>query len=136
MKIAVFSTKPYDRQFLDAANAAEGHELQYFEAALGPESVALAAGHAGVCIFVNDVANAGVLEALRDGGTALVALDAPASTTSTWELQRAWASRWSAWWTTRPIRLQSMPLRCSWRSIARRIEPTTARETPISRSTG
>ena len=74
MKIAVFSTKPYDRQFLDAANAAEGHELQYFEAALGPESVALAAGHAGVCIFVNDVANAGVLEALRDGGTALVAL--------------------------------------------------------------
>ena len=74
MKIAVFSTKPYDRQFLDAANAAEGHELQYFEAALGPESVSLAAGHAGVCIFVNDVANAGVLEALRDGGTALVAL--------------------------------------------------------------
>ena len=74
MKIAVFSTKPYDRQFLDAANAAEGHELQYFEAALGPESVALAAGHAGVCIFVNDVANADVLQALRDGGTALVAL--------------------------------------------------------------
>ena len=35
MKIAVFSTTPYDRQFLDAANAAEGHELHYFEAALG-----------------------------------------------------------------------------------------------------
>ncbi len=74
MKIAVFSTKPYDRQFLDAANAAEGHELVYFEAALGPESVALAAGHAAVCIFVNDVANADVLEALRAGGTTLVAL--------------------------------------------------------------
>ena len=74
MKIAVFSAKPYDRQFLGAANAAEGHELQYFEAALGPESVALAAGHEAVCIFVNDVANAGVLEALRAGGTGLVAL--------------------------------------------------------------
>jgi D-lactate dehydrogenase len=74
MKIAVFSAQPYDRQFLDAANAAEGHELHYFEAALGPESVALAAGYEAVCIFVNDVANAGVLEALRAGGTRLVAL--------------------------------------------------------------
>jgi D-lactate dehydrogenase len=36
MKIAVFSAQPYDRQFLDAANAAEGHELHYFDAALGP----------------------------------------------------------------------------------------------------
>lgn len=74
MKIAVFSAKPYDRQFLDAANVAEGHELLYFEAALGPDSVALAAGHDAVCIFVNDVADAGVLEALRAGGTSLVAL--------------------------------------------------------------
>ena len=74
MKIAVFSAQPYDRQFLDAANVAEGHELHYFEAALGPESVALAAGYEAVCIFVNDVANAGVLEALRAGGTRLVAL--------------------------------------------------------------
>jgi D-lactate dehydrogenase len=74
MKIAVFSAQPYDRQFLDAANTAEGHELYYFEAALGPESVALAAGYEAVCIFVNDVANAGVLEALQAGGTGLVAL--------------------------------------------------------------
>jgi len=74
MKIAVFSAQPYDRQFLDAANAAEGHDLKYFEAALGLESVALAAGHEAVCIFVNDVANATVLEALQAGGTQLVAL--------------------------------------------------------------
>jgi D-lactate dehydrogenase len=74
MKIAVFSAQPYDRQYLDAANAAEGHELQYFETGLGPESVALASGHDAVCIFVNDVANASVLEALQAGGTKLVAL--------------------------------------------------------------
>jgi D-lactate dehydrogenase len=74
VKIAVFSAQPYDRKFLDAANAAEGHELRYFEAALGPESVALAAGYEAVCIFVNDVADASVLEALRAGGTGLVAL--------------------------------------------------------------
>jgi D-lactate dehydrogenase len=74
MKIAVFSAQPYDRQFLDAANAAGGCELHYFEAALGPESVALAAGYEAACIFVNDVANAGVLETLRAGGTGLLAL--------------------------------------------------------------
>jgi D-lactate dehydrogenase len=74
MKIAVFSAKSYDRQFLDAANVAEGHDLQYFETSLDQDSVALAAGHEAVCIFVNDVANADVLEALRAGGTALVAL--------------------------------------------------------------
>src|SRR6478735_3261581 len=74
MKIAVFSAQPYDRQFLDAANAAEGHELHYCEMALGLESVALAAGFEAVCIFVNDVADASVLEALRAGGTSLVAL--------------------------------------------------------------
>jgi len=74
MKIAVFSAQPYDRQFLDAANAGEGHELHYFELGLGPESVALAAGFEAVCIFVNDIADAGVLETLRGGGTGLVAL--------------------------------------------------------------
>jgi len=74
MKIAVFSAQPYDRQFLDAANVAEGHELHYFEVALGPESIALAAGFEAVCIFVNDVADAGVLTALQAGGTGLVAL--------------------------------------------------------------
>ena len=74
MKIAVFSAQPYDRQFLGAANAAEGHVLHYFDVALGPDSVALAAGYEAVCIFVNDVANAGVLEALKAGGTGLVAL--------------------------------------------------------------
>jgi len=74
MKIAVFSAQPYDRQFLDVANAGEGHELHYFEVALGPETLALAGGFPTVCTFVNDTADASVLEALRAGGTTLVAL--------------------------------------------------------------
>jgi len=74
MKIAVFSAKRYDRDFLDAANGAEGHELHYFEVALGPASAALAIGHEAVCIFVNDVADASVLELLQNGCTKLVAL--------------------------------------------------------------
>ncbi|WP_213958075.1 2-hydroxyacid dehydrogenase [Variovorax sp. dw_954] len=74
MKIAVFSAKRYDREFLDLANAGQQHQLQYFEASLAPESAALAAGHEAVCIFVNDTVDAAMLEVLQRGGTKLVCL--------------------------------------------------------------
>lgn len=74
MKIAVFSAERYDREFLDAANGAEGHELKYFEAPLNLETASLAAGRDAVCIFVNDTADAAVLDALQRGGTRVVAL--------------------------------------------------------------
>jgi D-lactate dehydrogenase len=74
MKMAVFSTQRYDREFLNAANARAGHQLRYFDELLDRESVGLAAGHDAVCIFVNDRADAEVLEALAAGGTRLVAL--------------------------------------------------------------
>ncbi len=74
MKIAVFSARPYDREFMNAANTIAGHQLCFFDATLERETCALAAGHEAVCIFVNDTADAGVLEALVAGGTRLVAL--------------------------------------------------------------
>ena len=72
--VAVFSAKAYDRQFLDAANGDGICRLHYFEAALDADTVGLAAGHAVVCVFVNDVADAGVLTTLAQGGTRLLAL--------------------------------------------------------------
>lgn len=56
MKVAVFSTKPYDRQFLNAANAAleAPHELTFLEPRLTPETAPLAANHDAVCCFVHD----------------------------------------------------------------------------------
>ena len=74
MKIAVFSAKRYDRDFLSAANAGAGHQLSFFDVPLDQESVALATGYEAVCIFVNDQANADVLKMLAAGGTRLVAL--------------------------------------------------------------
>ncbi|REG49784.1 D-lactate dehydrogenase [Paraburkholderia sp. BL6669N2] len=74
MDIAVFSAKPYDREYLNAANAAHRHRLQYFDVPLDVETAALAAGHGAVCIFVNDLADSPVLQALKQGGTKLVAL--------------------------------------------------------------
>lgn len=74
MKIAVFSTKPYDRMFLEAANAAHGHEMIYFEPRLTRETSTLAAGFPAVCVFVNDQLDAKVLAALARHGTRLIAL--------------------------------------------------------------
>ena len=42
MRVAVFSTKSYDRTFLEAANARHHHELIFFEAPLVPSTAALA----------------------------------------------------------------------------------------------
>lgn len=74
MRVAVFSTKPYDREYLAAANAQHGHELTFFEPRLTPSTVALAEGFPTVCAFVNDELGAPVLTELAGRGTRLIAL--------------------------------------------------------------
>jgi D-lactate dehydrogenase len=76
MQVAVFSAKPYDRQFLDAANAAAGgrHRLAYLEARLSPETAVLARGAGAACAFVNDLADAAALEEFARAGVRLLAL--------------------------------------------------------------
>ncbi|MPW22728.1 2-hydroxyacid dehydrogenase [Paraburkholderia sp. CNPSo 3157] len=74
MEIAIFSSTPYERRYLDEANANAHHRLNFFEVPLTAESASLATGCPAVCIFVNDRADAQVLEALQQGGTRLVAL--------------------------------------------------------------
>jgi D-lactate dehydrogenase len=74
MKTAVFSTKPYDRRSIEAANAGTGHELFFFESRLTPATATLAVGYGAVCAFINDEMNARTLELLAGGGTRLVAL--------------------------------------------------------------
>lgn len=76
MDVAVFSTKRYDRRFLDAANEAAGKpcRLRYLEARLSAETVSLAAGADAICVFVNDVVDEAVIGRLAAGGTRTVAL--------------------------------------------------------------
>jgi D-lactate dehydrogenase len=74
MKTAVFSTRPFDREFLDAANHARAHDLHFLEPRLTSATAALACGFPAVCIFVNDQADAAALEALAAGGTKMLAL--------------------------------------------------------------
>ena len=73
MDVAVFSTKPYDRQFLDAAVAGR-HRLTCLEARLTPATAVLARGAGAVCAFVNDQVDEAVLEEFHRLGVRLVAL--------------------------------------------------------------
>lgn len=72
--VAVFSAKAYDRQFLDAANNKGVCRLHYIDAALDADTVGLAAGREVACVFVNDLADAGILKTLAAHGTRLLAL--------------------------------------------------------------
>lgn len=74
MKIAMFSTKGYDRAFFDRVRADFGHEIHYFESRLTPETVPLVEGFEGVCVFVNDQVDGEVLKGLEERGVKLVAL--------------------------------------------------------------
>ncbi|MFN3836659.1 MAG: 2-hydroxyacid dehydrogenase [Brevundimonas sp.] len=74
MRIAVFSTKAYDRRFLDRANAAFGHDLTWFEPRLDLTTAPLAEGFDAVCVFVNDRLDADTLTLLSKGGVRTVAL--------------------------------------------------------------
>ncbi|MCH8475786.1 MAG: 2-hydroxyacid dehydrogenase [Opitutales bacterium] len=74
MKVAVFSTKPYDRRFLEEANKEHGHDLHFYETRLNEETARLAEGHEAVTVFVNDDCREPVLKLLQDGGTRCLAL--------------------------------------------------------------
>ncbi len=74
MKTAVFSTEPYDKRFLEAANESHGHDLTFYETRLTGKTTVLANGFPAVCVFVNDVLDGGVLAALAEQGTTLIAL--------------------------------------------------------------
>ncbi|GJN66291.1 D-hydroxyacid dehydrogenase [Purpureocillium lilacinum] len=85
MKVAVFSAKPYDKRFFDAAleekkqqasaSATTGNiELIYHDFALSEDTVFLAQGADAVCVFVNDGVPAAVVEALADEGVKAILL--------------------------------------------------------------
>ncbi len=74
MKIAVFSAKPYDRQFIEKANEEHQHELTFFETRLSAATVALADGFQAVCVFVNDQLDSAVIKSLSESGITMIAL--------------------------------------------------------------
>uniref|UniRef100_A0AAV1TKI5 D-lactate dehydrogenase n=1 Tax=Peronospora matthiolae TaxID=2874970 RepID=A0AAV1TKI5_9STRA len=78
MKIAFFSSHSYDVESMERAAKLDAvtptHELQFLAARLDVHSAKLAEGCEGVCLFVNDVADADALRALHAGGTRVIFL--------------------------------------------------------------
>jgi D-lactate dehydrogenase len=65
MKVGVFSSKAYDREFLRSGNNNYGYELEFLGCNLNNETVELARHFDAVSVFVNDVVNLSVLKALQ-----------------------------------------------------------------------
>jgi len=74
MKIAFFDTKPYDKPSFDRYGAEKGITFKYFETKLTADTVELAQGCDGVCVFVNDTVDAEVVDRLQSLGVRMLAL--------------------------------------------------------------
>lgn len=74
MKIAFFDAKPYDKPSFDKYGNEAGFKFKYYETKLNEDTVDLAHGYDGVCVFVNDTVNAAVIDRLCELGVKFVAL--------------------------------------------------------------
>lgn len=74
MKVAVFSTKSYDREYFEKFNNNNTHQLTYFEAPLNKNTVNLTPGFNAVCVFVNDKLDTQTIEGLSENNIKLIAL--------------------------------------------------------------
>lgn len=74
MNLAIYSTKQYDRKYLELVNKEFGFELEFFDFLLSPKTAKVAQGCEAVCIFVNDDASREVLTELAALGVKIIAL--------------------------------------------------------------
>ncbi len=74
MKIALYSTKSYDREFFEKANESFGYDLTFIETRLNKHTVALAKQHDAICAFVNDKVSANTLRVMREHDIDVLAL--------------------------------------------------------------
>lgn len=73
-KIAVFSSKHYDKEHLEIANKKFGFDIEYYEHKLSQKTVVTAQGYDAVCVFVNDEVDKKVLHKLAEYGIKILAL--------------------------------------------------------------
>jgi D-lactate dehydrogenase len=74
MRVAVFGTQDFEREFLLRANAKSRHELVFHKESLHEGTAAMASGFPAICTFLNDRLDRATLQRLARGGTRLVAL--------------------------------------------------------------
>ncbi len=71
MRVAVFSTKPYDRKYLENQSH---HDLVFHEPHLSGDTLPLVQNADTVCCFVNDTLDSTVIAALKEQGVKLIAM--------------------------------------------------------------
>ena len=74
MKVAIFSSHAFEKPFLQTANTAYHHLLDFFEVELNEKTISLAAGYPVISCFVSDQLNQATLKKLAISGTRLIAL--------------------------------------------------------------
>lgn len=74
MKIAIYSTKYYERKYLDLYNKVAKHQLTYFEIPLNTETVATVKDFDAVCIQLTDKLDTDVIHQLAKAGVKYIAL--------------------------------------------------------------
>ncbi len=80
MKVAIYSTHPFEKNYIIAANDAftpirqEKHELQFIATYLRIDTVSVSLGCEAVSLFVNDDGTAPVLESLKANGVKFIVL--------------------------------------------------------------
>ncbi len=74
MNFAFFDTKPYDKASFEKHTQEMGINFKYFETKLNIDTVGLARGCDGVCVFVNDTVNAEIIDKLTEMGVKAIAL--------------------------------------------------------------
>lgn len=73
MKVTVFSAHNFEKPYLIAANS-DKHEMKLLDAYLNEDTVLLAKGADCIALFSSDLANADVLNKLKDAGVKYIAL--------------------------------------------------------------
>ena len=68
MKIAFYSTKPYDRIYFEPKSQEYDMQLHFYETGCNEETIPLAKGHDAICIFVNDHLNENMIRQLKEMG--------------------------------------------------------------------
>lgn len=74
MKIAFYSTKPYDKIFFDPMSKEYGIFIRFLESPCKEETISLAKGYDGVCIFVNDYLTGEMIRELKEMGVRVILL--------------------------------------------------------------
>ena len=74
MKVAVFSTKYYEKEYLNRFNSDGKHQLTFFDASLNINTTNLALGFEAVCILLNDIIDKNTLVKLAKIGIKLIDL--------------------------------------------------------------